>query len=193
MTRGLNIDTNSASSKKPIPVDTSEFTNYEEFPGSLRLSKHIYLRDVVMQKYPLIDQKGLSRAQIVGNLKNLAVNVLDPIKDKYPDMIISSGFRHGTSNSDHYVGQAVDLQFNRHSQSEHYEIIKWIRTNVPFKQLLLEYLTDKGGLVVWIHVAFSKDGAKSGLPIATFYNHAPNNPGARNAFVQLEEIKKTLV
>jgi len=192
LTRGLKIDTNSTSNKTITPVDTSEFSNYNEFPGSLKLSKYIYLRDVVMNKFPLIDQKGLTKAQIVGNLKSLAVNMLDPIKEKYPDMIISSGFRHGTTNSDHYVGQAVDLQFNRHSQSDHYEIIKWIKENVPFKQLLLEYRTDKGGMVVWIHAAFAASGAKSALQIATFYNDRPTAPGARNAFVQLVEIKKNL-
>ena len=196
MTRGLKIDTNSASTKKAVTVDTSEFDNYGEFPGSLKLSKYFYLRDLCLKgkksDNQIIEQKGLTKAQIVGNLKHLAVNVLDPIKDKYSDMIISSGFRHGTTNSDHFVGQAVDIQFIRHPKSDYYEIIKWIRTNIPFKQLLLEYRTEPKGLVVWIHVALSRDGAKSGLPIATFYNDRPSAPGAKNAFVQLDEITNYL-
>lgn len=196
LTRGLKIDTNSASTKKAVTVDTSEFDNYSEFPASLKLSKYFYLRNLCLKgdnsDNQIIEQKGLTKAQIVGNLKHLAVNVLDPIKDKYPDMIISSGFRHGTTNSDHFVGQAADIQFTRHSKADLYEIVKWIRTNIPFKQLLLEYKTEKRQIVVWIHVALSRNGSKSGMLIGTLFNHDIKPPGARNAFVQLDEITNSL-
>jgi len=196
MTRGLKIDTNSASTKKATAVDTSEFDNYNEFPGSLKLSKYFYLRDLCIKHKEsdnqLKEQKGLTKAQIVGNLKHLSVNALDPIKDKYPDMIISSGFRHGTKNSDHFVGQAVDMQFTRHSKADLYEIVRWIRTNIPFKQLLLEYRTGKTDLIVWIHIALSRNGAQSAMPIGTLYNDDVKPPGAINAFVQLDEIVKKL-
>jgi hypothetical protein len=41
-------------------------------------------------------------------------------------------------------------------------------------------------------VALSRNGSQSGLPIGTLYNDKADAPGARNAFVQLDEITKNL-
>jgi hypothetical protein len=183
------INTNSASRAKSISVDISEFNNYGSFPDSLKLSKYIYLGDVTTRpsatSYVLQAQMGLTKAQIVGNLKYLAVNSIDPIKEKYPDMVITSGFRAGASSSDHNVGMAVDLQFKSHSFSEYYAIAEWIKSNVPYKQVLLEYASRKIGTIAWIHIAASADGQKSIMPFGTLANHSADAPGARNAFVKL--------
>ena len=183
------IDTNTASTGKSVPVDVSEFTNYGSFPNSLKLSKYIYLGDVTTRptatSHAVQAQMGLTKAQIVGNLKYLAVNVIDAIKEKYPDMVITSGFRAGKSNSDHNAGMAVDLQFKSRPFSEYYAIAEWIKSNVPYKQVLLEYATRKTGTIAWIHVAASADGKKSAMPFGTLANHSADAPGARNAFVKL--------
>ena len=113
------------------------------------------------------------------------MNCLDPIKEKYPDMIITSGFRRGENQEDHGRGMAADLQFTKRNKAEYYEIARWIKSNVPFKQLLLEYL-DKGSgeKTSWIHIALDPSGAKSSLQIATFYNHSVY-PNGRNTLVNL--------
>jgi muramidase (phage lysozyme) len=171
------------------PVDTSEFKNYSNFPSSLKLSKYYTLGDVTTRpsasSQPLMAQNGLSEQDIVGNLKYLAVNVIDTVKEKYPDVVITSGFRGGSSGSDHNKGQAVDLQFSGHSYSEYYEIAKWIKDNTPYKQILLEYATRPQGTVAWIHVAASQDGGKSAMPIGTLSNHSTNSPGASGTLVNL--------
>jgi hypothetical protein len=186
---GTTADTNATSTVTPIEVDTTEFQNYNNFPDSLRLSKHVYLRDVstkaVATSFEVQDQNGLTGAQIVGNLKYLSVNVIDKVKDKYPDMVITSGFRAGNSSSDHNVGQAVDLQFKSHSFSDYYDIAEWIKTNVPYKQVLLEYASRPSGTIAWIHVAAASNGAKSAMPIGTLANHSTDAPGRRGAFVKL--------
>ena len=136
--------------------------------------------------YAVKDQNGLTSAQIVGNLKHLAVNVLDPIKEKYPDVIITTGFRSSDPKSDHDKGFAVDIQFTGKSKNEYYDIATWIEANTPYKQVLLEYAKKPDGrIVTWIHVAAAPDGRKSAMPIGTLVNHSANSPGARNSFVNL--------
>jgi hypothetical protein len=186
---GSETDTNTATTGKPITVDSSEFENYNNFPDSLKLSKYIYLGDVSTKasatSYAVQTQNGLTAAQIVGNLKYLSVNVIDKIKDQYSDMVITSGFRSRPSNSDHNLGQAVDLQFKSHSFSDYYSIAEWIKNNVPYKQVLLEYASRPSGTIAWIHVAAASNGAKSPMPIGTLANHSADAPGQRNAFVKL--------
>jgi hypothetical protein len=182
-------DNSYSSNVSPTPVDTSEFSNYADFPDSLKLSKYYTLGDVSTRasasKTAVRAQNGLSTQQIVGNLKHLAVNVLDPIKEQYPDVIITSGFRAGASGSDHNVGQAVDLQFTGRSYSDYYEVAKWIKDNTPFKQVLLEYATRPTGTIAWIHVAAAPNGGKSAMPIGTLANHSVASPGKRNTLVNL--------
>ena len=186
---GTATDTDSSSQGKAVVVDNSEFDNYSNFPDSLKLSKHIYLGDVTTKpaatSHPVQPQNGLTSAQIVGNLKYLSVNVLDKVKDQYPDMVITSGFRAGNSSSDHNVGQAVDLQFKGHSYSDYYEIAEWIKNNTPYKQVLLEYASRPSGTIAWIHVAAAANGSKSAMPIGTLANHSTASPGRAGAFVKL--------
>jgi len=193
-TLSRDTDTEKSSSitggSKPTSVDTSEFNGLKEFPDSMRLSKYFTLGDVSTKtaatSYAVKDQGGLTSAQIVGNLKHLSVNVLDKIKDQYPDMIITSGFRSKNEGSDHDKGQAADLQFTGKSNQDYYEIAKWIEANTPYKQVLLEYAKKSDGrIVAWIHVAASPTGAKSAMPIGTLVNHSVKAPGARNSFANL--------
>jgi hypothetical protein len=154
----------------------------------MKLSKYFTLGDLstraAASSYAVRDQGGLTSAQIVGNLKHLSVNVLDKIKEQYPDMIITSGFRSKNEGSDHDKGQAVDIQFTGRSNDDYYDIAKWIEANTPYKQVLLEYAKKPNGkIVAWIHVAAASNGSKSAMPIGTLVNHSANAPGARNSFV----------
>lgn len=170
------------------PVDRTEFDKLSEYPDTLRLSKHFTL-GALTNRAPasptdLKDQRGLSKSEIAGNLKALAVNVLDPIKDKYPDMKVTSAFRSGSNNSDHDIGAAADIQFESRSPAQYFEAAQWIKDNVPHKQLLLEY-QDKpdGRRIAWVHVAYKEGAPKSSLPLGTFYNHEVYK---RNSLVQLQ-------
>lgn len=154
--------------------DCEEFQNYLDYPDTLRLSKYFTLGALTNRapasNYSLQPARGLSKAEIACNLKNLAVNVLDPIKAKYSDMIVTSGLR--SSSGDHGIGQAADLQFTKSSYTKYYEIAQWIRDNIPFKQLLLEYETRSSGQIAWIHIAYNTTGQKANMPIGTLLNHA---------------------
>jgi len=154
-----------------------------DFPNSLQLSKSFTLGALSGQAVmgdPLKDQRGLTKGQIACNLKLLAMNCLDPIKAKYPSMIVTNAFRYPTGaaagRSQHEIGQAADMQFPSFSKSEYYNIVLWIRDNVPHDQLLLEYKTTGTGMP-WIHISFNKEGNRqNSTKNMTFMNHTPYKP-----------------
>jgi hypothetical protein len=94
---------------------------------------------------------------VVNNLAALAQNVIEPIKAKYPNTLITNTYRHGASigGGAHGTGQAADLQFRGVPAHSYFEIAKWIEQNIPYDQLLLEYLPGK---TVWVHISFALPG-----------------------------------
>ena len=90
---------------------------------------------------------------VVNNLAALALNVIEPIKAKYPNALITNSYRQGlTSSSQHNTGQACDLQFRGVAAHDYYNIAVWISKNISYDQLLLEYLPSK---TVWIHISYA--------------------------------------
>ena len=168
-------------------TDKNEFKNYQEFPDSLKLSKYYTLgalsRYTPAGGHTLRDNRGKTQREIIGNLKDLAVNSLDVIKDKYPDMVVTSAFRaKGDSKSDHEIGAAADLQFPRRPFKDYYEIALWIKANVPHNQLLLEYQEQSYGQTCWVHIAYNPQFKDRGMKYGTLFNHSTY---ARNEFVNL--------
>ena len=98
---------------------------------------------------------------VVNNLAALAQNVIEPIKAKYPNTLITNTYRHGASigGGAHGTGQAADLQFRGVPAHSYFEIAKWIEQNIPYDQLLLEYLPGK---TVWVHISFALPGLPYG-------------------------------
>jgi uncharacterized protein YcbK (DUF882 family) len=146
-------------------INISNGINY-----GMKISDNFTLKEV-MVKGKLRAYGGFSKADMIANMRCLAVNCLDPIKAKYPGMYLTSGFRDyipegGSTTSQHMLGQAADMKFNGHSKAEYFEIVKWIAKNVPYDQLLLEYLPSGGH---WIHISFKSSGNR--YEHFTMYNH----------------------
>lgn len=176
-----------------IPVDPGceDLLSYNSFPRSFKLSKYFTLGNLLIgnRGSSLVAQKGLTELDIVCNLRKIAINCLDPIKEKYKDMIVTSGFRIGGEDSEHNIGAAVDLQFTRTDFSEYIEIAKWIQSNVPYRQLLLEYRFNNSSSkleATWIHISLQIQNSNivpsNRSPIATIKNHSIY---ASNKFVNL--------
>ena len=134
------------------------------FEPSFILSKNFTLGVLTKNgSRPVIAQQGLSVQEIVCNLKGLSENCLEPIKNLYPNMVITSGFRrpqdvaNSSKTSDHYLGCAADIVIPNFGRQGHYEAIQKIQQLVPYDQLLLEY---QGASTVWIHVSFKYNGSK---------------------------------
>lgn len=123
-------------------------------------------------QYSVKEQRGKTKGQIACSLRTLALNALEPIKARFPNMMVTSGFRDagGSSKvSQHEVGEAADLQFAGMPNSGYYDAAVWIRDNVPvFDQLILEYKST-GTKKPWIHVSVSQAGNRK--QVLTMYDH----------------------
>lgn len=97
----------------------------------------------------------------IANLKRLAENVLQPIRNHYRTGVkVNSGFRHpnvnaavgGSKTSDHCRGQAADIEIPGVANAD---LATWIAKNLKFTQLILEFYTpgipDSG----WVHVSYN--------------------------------------
>lgn len=183
-----NNATEGAKDETPPPdlkgtTDCEGVDQLTSFPDNLQLSKSFNLGQLTGKAPcgdPLRDQRGLTKAEIVCNLKLLAVNCLDKIKEKYPSALVTNAYRYPTGGkagkSQHEIGQAADIQFPGVSKAGYYEIALWIRDNVPHDQLLLEYKTFGTGMP-WIHISYKKELRPPGpTKNMTFMNHKSVKP-----------------
>jgi zinc D-Ala-D-Ala carboxypeptidase len=129
----------------------------------MRLSKNFTLAE--MTKSQMAIRNGIdntpSQAEIE-NMKKLTNMVLQPVRDRFGPVSISSGFRSvsvnslagGSSNSDHTRGMAADIEVPGVSNLE---VAEWIAENLQFTQLILEFyqegIPDSG----WVHVAYNEN------------------------------------
>lgn len=146
-----------------LPASCDLFRGLTSIPSKTQISRWFNIgmlsSGAVVSRYEIVPQHGLSVAEIACNLKGLAENCLDRIRDKYPDMRVTSGFRRGSGTSQHERGFAADMQFSQASTSDYFEIAKWIRDNVLFDNLLLEYKTT-GTKLPWIHISYTPSPRK---------------------------------
>jgi hypothetical protein len=109
----------------------------------------------------------------IGNLKLLCEKVLQPVRDHYGKGVkVNSGFRHpdvnakvgGSKTSDHCLGQASDIEIPGVPNAE---LAEWIKDNLEFRQLILEFYTpgipDSG----WVHVSYVEGDNKKQVMTAT--------------------------
>lgn len=147
--------TTSSTNAKPISCGGTLDYNTQLSPN-FKL-KHLSIATTFPHK--IKSQVGLSAEDIVCNLKNVAVNILEPIKAKYPNVKINSAFRGAPSIpggvSQHQKGEAVDLQFIGVSPRDYLPIAKWIAGTLPFDQMIFEH-----GNSIWLHVSCKRGGGQ---------------------------------
>lgn len=145
-----------------------------------QLSDNYKLSDLTINaavsQYRIVPQNGLSEQEIACNLKNVAENVLERIKAQYPSVLVTSAFRRGSGRSQHLVGQAVDMQFPGMSKRDYFAVAQWIKTNVPYDQLLLEWKST-GSRMPWIHVSLKREESANRYQILTLWNHRTYSSG----------------
>jgi zinc D-Ala-D-Ala carboxypeptidase len=97
------------------------------------------------------------------NLRLLCERVLQPVRDHFNQVVtISSGFRTeilsnkigSSSKSQHCKGEAADFEI---FGTPNNELADWIKENLMFDQLILEYYTPGEPNSGWIHVSYTKE------------------------------------
>ena len=104
---------------------------------------------------------------IITRLYLMANMIAQPIRDHYKrSTTINSGYRclelnralKSSDTSQHVTGSALDIEV---SGIDNYELANWIKENLDFDQLILEFYdgTPASG---WVHVSLSESGTNRG-------------------------------
>ena len=114
--------------------------------------------------------------QQLAALKLLAEKVLQPVRDHFGRGVkVNSALRTlpvnraigSGDNSDHVRGQAADIEIPGVPNAE---LAEWIKDNLEFRQLILEFYTpgipDSG----WVHVSYVAEDNKKQVLTATKQN-----------------------
>ena len=114
-------------------------------------------------------RKGINNnpnAEQVEKLKALCENILQPIRDHFGRVKVTSGFRSedlclaiGSSrNSQHAKAEAADFEC---IGVDNAELADWIHKNLPYDQLILEYYTPGETNSGWIHCSYIPHGSRA--------------------------------
>jgi hypothetical protein len=140
----------------------------------MNLTKNFTLAEMTKSETALRhDMDNTPGEKEIGNLKLLCEKVLQPVRDHYGKGVkVNSGFRHpevnakvgGSKTSDHCRGQAADIEIPGVANAE---LAAWIKDNLNFQQLILEFYTpgipDSG----WVHVSYVAEDNKKQVLTAT--------------------------
>ena len=119
-----------------------------------------------MIKSSTADRMGVSNeptTEHVINLVNLCNFILQPVREEFGPIRISSGYRSpalnakigGSGKSQHCNGEAADFESSRISNPK---LAAWIAKNLEFDQLILEFYDGKNPNSGWVHCSYKKDG-----------------------------------
>jgi hypothetical protein len=145
------------------PPETSCLRVADPPPDNFQLSANFQLSDLStnvalpQSRLRVFSQAGLTVQQIVCNLQAWCENVGEPLISHVggrSKIIITSGFRRGSGTSQHHRGQACDVQFPYLTNPEIWNVALWVKVNVNFDQLIMEY----GGRRPWLHISYNRDG-----------------------------------
>lgn len=140
-------DSNTTNGKLTVPL-ANDFER-ERLSPNFYLSELIHSHTAYRKKIPNLPDT----AEVIA-LRNLAENILEPLKERYPNLRVSSAFRSPQVNkrvggrplSQHMKGEAADLHFPGSNLDE---IYNWIKdeSGLPYDQLIREPR--------WIHISYA--------------------------------------
>ena len=129
----------------------------------VNLSKNFTLQEFTKSQIAI--RKGIDNTPAEAHIENAKVlfeNVVQPVRDNFGVTVINSGYRGpdlnyaigGSNTSQHTRGQAVDIEC---PGIANHDIATWIKDNLEFDQLILEFYTpgipDSG----WVHVSYKTE------------------------------------
>ena len=126
----------------------------------MNLSRNFSLQELIKSDTAI--RKGIDNnpnADQIEKLKRLCENVLQPVRDQFGRVKVTSGFRSpelclaiGSSiNSQHAKAEAVDFEV---LGVDNAEVADWVYKNLQTDQLILEYYTPGEPNSGWIHASW---------------------------------------
>jgi len=129
----------------------------------MNLSRNFTLQELIKSDTAI--RKGINNnpnAEQIEKLKDLCENILQPVRDHFGRVKITSGFR--SPELCHAIGSSVNSQ---HSKSEaadfecvgvdNAELADWIYQTLKYDQLILEHYTPGEPNSGWIHCSWIPD------------------------------------
>ena len=129
----------------------------------MNLSRNFTLSELIKSDTAI--RKGINNnpnAEQIEKLKGLCENILQPVRDHFGRVKVTSGFRSvdlclaigSSSNSQHAKAEAADFEC---IGVDNAELADWIKDNLPYDQLIVEYYTPGEPNAGWIHCSYVSD------------------------------------
>ena len=133
----------------------------------MNLSRNFSLQELIKSDTAI--RKGIDNnpnADQIEKLKALCENILQPVRDHFGRVKVTSGYRSpelctaiGSSiNSQHAKAEAADFEV---MGTDNAELADWIKDNLPYDQLILEYYTPEEPNSGWIHCSYIPEGSRA--------------------------------
>ena len=123
------------------------------------LTPHFSLREMCASGTALrLGIKNEPSEEVVNRLQQLCEHVLEPLRQRFGVIRITSGYRcerlnravGGVKNSQHRLGEAADIHISDIEVGR--KMFRYIQENLEFDQLLFEHVRENG--VCWLHVSY---------------------------------------
>ena len=133
----------------------------------MQLSGHFSLSELTKSQTAI--RKGIDNKptlEHIENLTELCVQILEPTRRNFgKPMVITSGYRSeelceaigSKSTSQHAKGEAADFEM---FGIDNKELAKYIKNNLVFDQLILEFYNPDDPSSGWVHCSYSKEENK---------------------------------
>ena len=132
----------------------------------MKLSTNFSLQELTKSDIAIRMQiDNTANPQVVENLQALVDNVLQPLRDAFGPIIVTSGYRSkavnkacgGSTASHHCQGYAADFQA---LGVDNRELALYIKEQLKFTQLILEFYEDGVPDSGWVHCAYDPKDLK---------------------------------
>ena len=133
----------------------------------MNLSRNFSLQELI--KSDTAVRKGIDNnpnADQIEKLKLLCENILQPVRDHFGRVKVTSGYRSvelcmaigSSANSQHAKAEAADFEC---MGTDNAELADRIKNNLDYDQLILEYYTPGEPNSGWIHCSYIPDGRRA--------------------------------
>ena len=133
----------------------------------MNLSRNFSLQELI--KSDTAVRKGIDNnpnADQIEKLKLLCENILQPVRDHFGRVKVTSGYRSvelcmaigSSANSQHAKAEAADFEC---LGVDNAELADWIKNNLDYDQLILEYYTPGEPNSGWIHCSYIPEGRRA--------------------------------
>ena len=130
----------------------------------MKLSGHFSLAELTKSQTAV--RKGIDNKPTLDHIENLTelcTHVLEPTRRNFgKPMVITSGYRSeelceaigSSKNSQHAKGEAADFEM---FGVDNKELAKYIKNNLVFDQLILEFYNPDDPSSGWVHCSYNKE------------------------------------